>query len=151
MKEDIFIEPPNYYIENHIFDFQFSPREDALGLVTAQGELQLVKYDQQQTEMAGQWSPLGQVSGRAVSFLTNGLIAGYQNGSLGQVDFGSGLTQAIKVDEAPIYCQAVLGDFIIGTGHDQGGVNIIDLRTHKKELTLTPHNQTVTQIALSND
>ena len=46
----MFIEPPNYYINDHIFDFEFSKNSDIIVLGTIKGEIQLIKYNQDETK-----------------------------------------------------------------------------------------------------
>ncbi len=37
MENQLFIEPPNYYIDQHIFDFQFSQSNDQFGVLLSDG------------------------------------------------------------------------------------------------------------------
>ena len=87
-------------------------------------------------------------SARCVAFSADGarLFSASKDRALAMVEKG----QCVKMERAhphPIYCLKLLAESLLGTGDDEGGVKIWDLRAQKEAYRFQEHEETASGLA----
>ena len=147
MENNIFIEPTNYYINNHIFDFDFSKKSDLIVLGTIKGEIHLVEYNQDETKKKIS-TVAHENSTRSVKFTLSG-DSNLKRNNIRRIRCLSKTfrhkparnnknknIRIVKIKRNPIYTVENITENIITTGDDEGQIKIFDTRTNKNLFTL---------------
>lgn len=146
--DEILIEPPLYFADDHVFDIDFHPNYDALACCQISGEVNILSYSSDEVKQTLSLN-YHDDSCRKVCFSPNGqyLASGSADHSLGFVDQNGKLVHRIKqAHQSGISAIGFIDNQLLGSADEDGEIKIWDLKSGKCVMDVHEQDETITNL-----